>query len=190
MEPTVETLVLHPAVLIASGFEAITSRQVRFLHAHREHFHTKTTNLNETLSIVPKHFDLGGILNPCGYLVQSEEAYQQCAEELEHFPYLTRRAILRHFYQQELTTIWSELLLELFTDLSQFCVQHKLSRCYFVPNTKVIHELYSYSLYHKIAALHLCGLGSKLCDAFDYVFKEFKKYENAMEPITNYECRP
>ncbi len=177
MEPTVETLVLHPAILIASGFESITSRQVRFLNAHRQHFHTKACDLNETLSLSPNHYALGGILNPCGYLLDNNQAYHNSADEVNDFPFLTRRAILKYFYTEDMTTIWSELLVELFSDLSYFCVQHKRSRDYFYPSKKVIHELYPNPIYHKISALHLCGLGGKLVDAFGYVFNQFKLYE-------------
>ena len=177
MEPNVATIALHPAVLIASGFECITSNQVKFLNAHRRHFHHKVYDLDKTISVTQEDFSLGGILNPYGEFLDTREAQLEAAEKAPSFPYLTRRSIIKAFYQEELSSIWSELLIELFEDLSEFCVVNKRPKGYYVANTKVIHELYSYPIYHKISSLHLCGLGSKLIDAFDYVFELYKSYE-------------
>ncbi len=177
MEPNVATIALHPAVLIASGFECVSSSQVRFLNAHRRHFHHKLHDFNETICITFKDFELGGILNPHGAFLDPYEAQVEAASLISNFPYINRKEILKAYYQQELSTIWSELMLELFKDLSEFCIQHKRSREYFQANTKVIHDLYNYPTYHKISSLHLCGLGSKLIEAFKYVFQLFQSYE-------------
>ena len=186
MEPSVESLVLHPAVLIASGFEVITSRQVRFLNAHKDHYHSRRVDLKETISILPKDFQLGGLLNPSGYLLDIHQAYRECAMEIDNFPYLTRKAILKHFYLEKLQGIWSELLIELFSDLSAHCVTYKRPVSYFNATKRVIHELYASPIYHKITALHLCGLGDKLSDAFDYIFRLFKKYDSNLDERPNY----
>ena len=177
MEPNVATIALHPAVLIASGFECITSKQVKFLNAHRRHFHHKVYDLDKTLSVTQEDFSLGGILNPFGAFLDTKEAQIKASEKVPNFPYLTRRNILKAFYQEELSVIWSELLIELFEDLSEFCTANKRPRGYFVATTHVIHDLYNYPIYHKISSLHLCGLGEKLIDAFAYVFELFKSYD-------------
>lgn len=178
MEPVVESIILHPAVLIAAGFETITSRQVRFLNAHRLHFHSKLHDLDQTFVASISDFELGGIMNPYGILFDAKEAYAEYGAHLINFPYLTRRQILRTLYLVDLDKIWSEMMMELFTDLSDFCIAHKRSRAYLTPSTTVIHELYNYPIYQKISALHLCGLGSRLIDSFAYVFEHFKKYED------------
>jgi|GEM_PF-3148071 len=174
MEPSVESILLHPAVLISCGYDCISSKQVRFLNAHRQHFQNKGHLMAETLSITAKDFELGGILNPRGLLDGIEARYYNAAKIVPNFPYLNRREVLQHFYHKELTIIWSEMMIELIHDLSSFCINTKRSQTYFTTSTRVIHDLYPHPIYQKIAALHLCGLGSKLLDAFEYVFRLFK----------------
>ena len=184
MEPSVATIVLHPAILIASGFESISSQQVRFLHAYRLHFHEHAQDLTETLVLTKRDFDLGGILNPFGKFFDSEDAYIKFGKTISNFPYLTRREIIGYVYKYELTKIWAELLSELYGDLSQYCVTHKRTRDYFQATTKVIHDLSQYPIFNKISALHSCGLGGKLADAFEFIFSHFKDYERmADEPF-------
>jgi len=150
---------------------------VRFLNAHRRHFHHKLYDLDKTAPVSQEDFALGGILNPYGDFLDTHQSQLEAAEQIPSFPYLTRRDIIRVFYQEELSAIWSELMIEMFEDLSQFCIDHKRPRGYFQASTQVIHELYSYPIYHKISSLHLCGLGEKLLDAFDYIFNLFRSYE-------------
>ncbi len=183
MEPSVATVVLHPAILIASGFESLSSPQVRFLHAYRCHFHNECYDLTETIVLTKRDFDLGGILNPFGKFFDTEEAYRTFNKSIANFPYLTRTEIIAYIYKYELTRIWAELLGELYGELSQFCITHKRTRDYFQASTNVIHDLSQYPIFNKISALHTCGLGGKLADAFEFIFKNFKEYERlADEP--------
>ena len=184
MEPKVRTIVLHPAILIASGFESITSRQVRFLNAHRSHFYSEPLDFYETIVISKSDFDLGGMMNPFGNFFDINHAYRQFGQSITNFPYLTRLEVLKYIYESDLSRIWVELLAELFGDLSEYCVVHKRTRDYFKASTQILHELSNTMLFQKISALHSCGLGGKLLDAFDYVFKKFVEYEKlAAEPF-------
>ena len=177
MEPSVESIILHPAILIASGFDCLSSKQVRFLNAHRRHFHTKIYDLNQTLSITPEDLTLSGILNPFGHFHDVDTIYRKMSQSIPNFPYLSRREILSYIYKEELNNIWSEMMHELFIDLTEFCIEQKRPKDYFVSDTNVIHELYKFPIYQKITALHLCGLGGRLLDTFNYVFSRFRKYE-------------
>ena len=177
MEPAIESIVLHPAVLIASGFEALSSQQARFLNALRQHFHTKPVDWQKVLCLSPKDFALGGILNPHGQFLDCDQSFHQSAGEVPDFPYLKLTTVLRHFYAPHVKQIWADLLKELYIDLSHYCMAKKTSREALVPTHAIMHSLYPYPAYQKIVALHLCGLGSKLSDAFAYVFHQFKSFE-------------
>ena len=175
MEPIVSTLVLHPAVLIASGFESLTSKQVRFLNAYRHHFTSRFNKPQETIVLKKKDFQLGGIGNPHASFRDPQETYNLFSTHIPDFPYLTTSDILNAFYLNDLNTIWTGLLNELCCELDHFCLANKWPIEYLLADTKVIHQLYSYPVYQKITALHLCGLGQKVIDAFDFAFEYFKK---------------
>lgn len=186
MEPTVESIILHPAILIAAGFDSLSSKQVRFLNAHRRHFHTKLFDLNKTMSIKPEDLSLGGILNPFGHFHDVDSMYRKMSQGIPNFPYLTRREILKYIYQEELNEIWSGMIYELFIDMTEFCVTQKKSRDYFQSNTTVINQLYTFPIYQKITALHLCGLGNKLMETFEYIFDRFKAYDQKVHATASY----
>ena len=177
MEPFVSTLVLHPAVLIASGFDSLSSRQVRFLNAFRQHFASSKYSMDETIVLSKSDFELGGIGNPHASFEDPVVSFQRHALLIDHFPYLSRNEIVKAFYYSDLIDIWKELLHELFIELENFCHQQKRNIDYLQPTTQVLHKLYSYPIYQKIMALHLCGLGNKMMDAFNFIFHQFKKQQ-------------
>ena len=186
MEPTVDSFVLHPSLLVASGFESISTRQVRFLHSYRRHFYTYDIDFTETIVISKKDFELGGIMNPFGTFYDIDSTYQQTSQRINNFPYLTRREIQDNIYADHIHNIWRNLQNELFQDLSSFCISSKRSRDFFQANTQVIHALSEYPIYQKICALHTCGLGGKLMDTFEYIFSKFKAIERSRnQPFTS-----
>ena len=119
-------------------------------------------------------FHLGGILNPFGDFHDPRLSYHHAASTIRHFPYLNRNEIHQHFYQPEIDRIWQNLMRELFVDLAHIQLELKRPLSYFQATTSVIHLLKVYPVYNKIAALHLCGLGAKLFDAFGHVFRRFE----------------
>ena len=177
MEPTVDTFVLHPALLIASGFESLSSKQVRFLNSYRRHFYSNTIEFSKTNVISKKDFELGGIMNPFDQFFDIDSVYRQSSQLINNFPYLTYREIQTQIYFQPIRQIWRELLTEVFLDLSSFCIATKRSRDFFQAATPVLHEISSFPVYNKICALHSCGLGGKLSDAFAFLFEKFKTVE-------------
>lgn len=178
MEPSLDTIVLHPAVLIASGFEALSSKEVRFLHSYRKHFDQIKQDTFKTLLLSQKEFELGGILNPFGTFYNIPYQYKLACEKVPNFPYLTRKEIIKSFYSFHLNKIWNNLLHEVFSELTMMRLNQKRPLSYFVPTKKVLHDLYRLPVYHKIAALHLCGMGGKLGDAFAYIFDLFTIHES------------
>lgn len=177
MEPTVDTFILHPAILIAAGFESISSKQIRFLNALRAHFDAHTIHHTDTLVVSKKDFELGGVMNPFGNFYNTDIIYKEIGQSISNFPYLSKKEIYLNTYKSEVDVIWKALQIELFLDLSQFCIDQKRPRDYFQSTLQVIHELSPYPIYQKITALHSCGLKSKLTESFEYIFRKFISYE-------------
>lgn len=180
MEPVVKSLLLHPALLIVSGFESISSDDVRFLNAYRSHFDNKTEDDNLTKVYTERDFELGGILNPTADFGSSYEKINQALSLFPTYPYLTRANIWQTLYAPTLVDIFYKLLGEVFQNLTTYSVYHKRPSSFFQSNTSVIRSLESSPCYGQIAALHMCGLGDKLGNAFDWVFSRYRAYDERL----------
>ena len=174
MEPSVVSIVLHPAVLVASGFECLTTKQMRFLAAYRKHFTQGLSNAHTLISIEPDDLELGGILNPHGSLESPALILSVATSLFKRFPLVTQQEIFEAYYQKELSTIWQELLVELCIDIEQYCSDTKTPIQEIIVDTKLISSLSKKDIYHKVQALHRAGLGDRLLDTFRYVFSIYK----------------
>ena len=172
--PKLHQLMLHPAVLIASGYESLSSSEVRFLHAMRQHFCLYQDKLDEAIVVSPNDFNPGGIGNPYHHLDDPSLRYQQCARAIDHFPYISRMDLFEALYRNDLQKIWQNLLHEVIAELDHISRCRKVAIDGFRPTTEVVHKLYGHSVYQKICALHICGLGQKMMDAFSYVFDQYR----------------
>lgn len=174
MEPSVASLTLHPAVLIAAGYECLTSEQTRFLNTLRRHFPDPSHHNTEMITIEKSDCRLGGILNPHTLLQDEQFIYMDAGSRLDNFPYTHKSEIFSTFYFDKMSKIWTDLIQEICGDLEVYSRHLKLPIRHFRPTHQIIHELSDTWIYHKISALHLCGLGAKLADAFAYVFRSFE----------------
>jgi len=181
MEPSVASLTLHPAVLIAAGYDCLTSKQIRFLNTLRGHYPDKSHHNNEMVTVSVNDCDLGGILNPQTELKEAKQLYAEASSQLENFPYTHKSEIFSVFYYDKMTVIWSDLIHEICVDLDNYSRHHKLPVRYFRPTHQVIHDLSHTQIYQKISALHSCGLGNKLSESFEYVFKSLQASFNPVE---------
>jgi len=180
MEPILESLQLHPALLIVSGYESITSDDVRFLNAYRRHFDKRNLDKDKTELYGESDLALGGILNAHGAYIDHHRG-NQIAALFATYPYLTIRDIWYQLYAPVLSDVFQRLLNETFRHLSAYSVAHKRPVSFFQPQTSVIRLLESSPCYSMIAALHMCGLGDKLGHAFGWVFERYALYEEKMQ---------
>ena len=166
---------LHPALLMASGYECINSRDARLLHAYRQYFYEQQPNGNDTHVVSPADFAPGGICNPTNLFASENSAYMSCMGNIKNFPYLTFAELKAAFYYEPINKIQYKVLNELYDEIEAYLLAHKLPYSFLQPTTEVITKINQSILYQKIVALHLCGMGEKLRDTFDMVFRQFKK---------------
>ncbi len=177
MEPLLDSLMLHPALLIVSGFESITSEDVRFLNAYRRHFDKTNLDKDKTEVYGESELELGGILNPCCNMMDPKLNAHIIAQTFATYPYLTIRDIWYQLYAPRIEDIFSKLLGEIFTNLTAYSVDYKRPASFFQANTSVIRMIETSPCYTQIAALHMCGLGDKLGGAFAWTFERYRIYE-------------
>ncbi len=166
---------LHPALLMASGYESIDSRDAKLLNAYRAYFGSYASNGHQTHIIKPADFIPGGICNPHGHLDDENMSYIRCMGKVRNFPYLTYQEIEHAFYQEPIREVMQRVLNELYDEIEAYLLDQKLPYSFLQPTTEVITFLNSSPLYRKITALHLCGMGEKLKDSFGLIFRQFKQ---------------
>lgn len=164
MEPQWEGMELHPAILIASGVECIDSRDVRFLNAYRRFFAREKYTPNISILIRETDFQLGGIMNPNDLFIIPSQAYSKYQSRYSSFPCLTMKQIRQLVYQKRLQQIATKIWDEVNQDIRSLKIEgaDQLYRWLSRPTS-------AGEIYPKIVALHLCGLGEKLRDAFGLV---------------------
>ena len=176
-EPNVGYLVLHPPLLIAAGFECVTTRDVRFLNAYRKHFTRNASKDNSPLLITADDFKLGGIMNPFDLFLVPSIAYYKCKSQWCSFPYLTYQQIFQFVYEEELTFLYHRLLNEVLADIRDWAGDKNIDDL----RKKLLRPKESGSIYNKIVALHMSGLGEKLRDAFYYCIDRYREMTPASE---------
>ena len=163
---------LHPALLVAKGFESLNTSYMRFLQAYRNHFE-EATDLHRTRVYCPDDFLLGRILNPENNYFDINEAYIEARERIDSFPYMTLYEIRMHFYYGRIASIFQALCAELNRDLELFAQQYHKPLSAFLDISIAMRELQATEIYHKIMALHLCGLGNNKTKAFQFIIEGF-----------------
>ena len=166
------------------GYECLTSEQTRFLNTLRRHFPDQSHHNVDMITVEVSDCDLGGILNPHTKLQDPQMIYMEAGRRLDNFPYTHKSEIFSTFYYDKMSEIWSDVIHEICGDLEVYSRHLKLPVRHFEPTHQVIHELADVWIYDKISALHLCGLGSKLADAFAYVFTSFESAYANMSSTT------
>jgi len=159
---------------VAAGYECLTSKQIRFLHNTRRHYPSASDHNDSMMTLSISDCDIRGILNPLTELRPADDVYKYASLRLKSFPYTHKSEIFLHFYYEKITQIWSELIDEICTDLEAYSRSLRLPIRHFTATHQTMHQLANTAIYEKISALHMCGLGVKLIDAFDYVFEAFK----------------
>lgn len=172
-------LILHPALLLASGVESLTSRDIRFLNAYRRHFEVNQVKLDKIVSISERDFFVGGILNPINEFFSPENAYCAMLKAQKCRPYMSYHEIYRFYYADYLSGVFSNITKEILRDIANF-YQEVPGSTYNLKNER-IRMLNQTIVYPKIVALHLCGLGAKLSEAFEFMFD---KYDDHLQAAT------
>ena len=174
----VEKLFLHPAILIASGFECLDSSDVRFLNACKRHFNPIKDNFAQIRLITPMDFEFGGIFNPTNQMIEPINGYKQAQERIPDFPYLNQYQILKYLYQERLEVTFQKITQELLYSIksSLGCNDLNIARLFDNPSTssRAIKVIQKTDVYKKVHALHKCGLGNRLADAFVWVFHKYR----------------
>jgi hypothetical protein len=174
----VENLFLHPAILIASGFDCLTSSDVRFLNACKKHFDPIKDNFAQVILITPMDFELGGILNPEDQMIEPVSAYRKASERIPDFPYLNKYQILKYIYEERLEMTFQKIIQEVLASIKKTLGfnDFNIARLFDTPNTssKAIKLIQKTDVYTKVNALHQCGVGNRLTDAFAWVFYKYK----------------
>lgn len=174
----VENLFLHPAILVASGFECLTTSDVRFLNASKKHFNPHKDNFAQVILLTPMDFELGGILNPCDKMIEPITAYRMASERIPDFPYLNKYQILKHLYEERLQVTFQKIIQEILVTIKKTLGYNdfNIARLFDAPTTssKAIKLIQKTDVYTKINALHRCGVGNRLADAFAWVFHKYR----------------
>ncbi|MFT4566278.1 MAG: hypothetical protein ACI9FN_001233 [Saprospiraceae bacterium] len=176
----VESLILHPALLVAKGFESLDTSDMRFLQAYRNHFE-EAKEMHRTRVYRPQDFLLGGILNPGSEYFDINEAYAEACDRIDSFPYMTLYEIRMHFYYGRIASIFDGLCLELHRELEMYAQQYQKSLVSFTDTPTAIRQLERTSIYSKIRALHQCGLGNKKSKAFQFIIEGFISMQRSKE---------
>ena len=174
----VEKLFLHPAILIASGFECLDSGDIRFLNACKRHFNPHKENFAQIQLITPDDFELGGIFNPTNIMMEPINGFRQAQERIPDFPYLNKYQILRYLYQERMEITFQKITHELLHSVrtSLGINDMNIARLFDNPDTcsRAIKIIQKTEVYKKVHALHKCGLGNRLSDAFAWVFHKYR----------------
>ena len=176
----IESLMLHPAILVAKGFETLNTSDMRFLQAYRNHFE-EAKELHRTCIYRPQDFLLGGILNPESEYFDINEAFIEARDRIDSFPYMTMYEIRMHFYYGRIASIFEALCSELYKELEFFAQQYHMPLSSFLDTSRAIRKFERNSIYSKILALHQCGLGNKKSRAFEYIIDGFISLQRSKE---------
>jgi len=177
----VESLILHPALLVAKGFESLNTSDMRFLQAYRNHFE-EAKELHRTRVYRPDDFLLGGILNPESEYFDINEAYIEARDRIDSFPYMTMYEIRMHFYYGRIAQIFDCLCKELYQEMDLYAQKNQIPLAAFLDTSSAIRLLERTILYPKILALHQCGLGSKKAYAFQTIIEGFLNLQRSKSP--------
>lgn len=169
----IRSLMLHPALIVARGFESMDTSDMRFLNAYRKHFE-EARELHKMKVYRPEDFLLGAILNPEDAFHDVNEAYVAARDRIDSFPYMTMYEVRLHFYYGRIAMIYEALCAELYRDLDQYATQYYRSSSYFESSNQVMRHLEKTPIYAKIHALHQCGLGIKLIDTFEVILSGYR----------------
>ena len=170
MEPNVGSLILHPALLMASGVETLTSRDMRILNSYRLHFYENHFDHPNTIVLSESDFMLGGILNPMGSLREPHQLINQYRPLFRGFPYVQLQSVKSKVYLPLISEILNRIHVEIKKDIQSVAIRRRIP-----INTLNMTNLKNLPPYNKIAAVHMCGFGSKLREAFDYYLEAMAK---------------
>lgn len=166
-------IILLPSLLIASGFECLTTTDVKFLNNYRKHLDRSKYNLDEIFMATPDDFELGGILNPFNEMGSIQSLVHRYCGYFTSYPYLTRNDIKSHVYSFDFNSILTRLKDEAVEELNELQLKenHEVlegieANKFTVKNLKQLQEE---RFYHKTLSLHLCGFGDVMLDAFNRI---------------------
>lgn len=174
-----DSLILHPALLIASGYECITSKDARFLNGYKRHFTNPAEDKTIVRALSTEDFAIGGILNPSGDFLHCPTIFRECTSGIHSFPFLNKNEIYRYFYLEIFNRLMEKIEFELFRDLDSYLSQIQKPASFLRSGSNAIRSMQKSDVYNKIAALHMCGLGDKLRNAFEIVFRDYHNYSES-----------
>jgi hypothetical protein len=172
-------IILLPSLLIASGFECLSTREVKFLNNFRKHLDRSKYDLEEIFMVTTSDFELGGIMNPYNEFGNVSQSMIEYRSLFSSYPYLSRLQIKTSIYEKELEEIVTNLEKEIISDFERLqkdhhpLILHSMANSSFTVAT--VKALQNHLFYQKAIALHLCGIGDILLDTFNYILDKYLK---------------
>ena len=170
-------IILLPSLLLASGFESLSTQDIKFLNNYRKHFDKTKFNLEEIFIVTESDYELGGIMNPFNQMSIPGEVYDLCKSSIPAFPYATRLDLKELIYQSKINSLFEGLLMEIYSDLSalydegnQWILEATTEKKFSLQG---LDGLKTHGVYQKTVALHLCGFGNVIFDSFNKVLSRF-----------------
>ena len=164
-------IILLPSLLLASGFEFLQTRDIKFLNNYRKHFDKTKNNIEEIFIIAESDYELGGIMNPFNLMQIEPETYEAVKQGIHTFPYVTRIDLYRIIYSKKSKEISRNIIKEILTDFRSSLdscegLKMAISKNAFCEESSEL--LKNNVVYQKLVSLHLCGYGLKLIDTFNF----------------------
>ena len=170
-------IILLPSLLLASGFESLNTRDIKFLNNYRKHFDKTKYNLEEIFIVTESDYELGGIMNPYNQMTVPTSLYELCKSKIKAFPYATRLDLKELIYESSVNNIFETLIDEIHNEMNDLLesgnehIRESISEGKF--NVQNLEVFKSFQFYQKSIALHLCGFGDLIIDTFNNILTRY-----------------
>ena len=170
-------IILLPSLLLASGFESLSTQDIKFLNNYRKHFDKTKYNLEEIFIVTESDYELGGIMNPYNQMNIPSKVYDLCKSSIPAFPYATREDIKEIVYKQSVDNLFQGLLSEIFSEITHLFekgdkfIKEAISEQKF--SLQCLESIKVFPFYQKVVALHLCGFGTVISDSFNKMLSQY-----------------
>ena len=147
------------------------------MNNYRKHLDKTKFDLEEILTVTNCDFELGGIMNPFNQIGEGHILYENCKNLFPSFPYISRLDIQSYIYKDSFDQIFNNLQKEIISEISILVTTDSPYLIKSIDAQKFtgneLENLKEFQFYQKTVALHLCGLGDTLLDAFNKILSRF-----------------
>ncbi len=134
-------------------------------------------SLEELFLVSESDFELGGIMNPFNEMQDTSRPESDFKSLFTSWPYLSRHDIKICIYKPSLEEIFEKLVNEILRHLAilresnnPHILESLTEGGFTIPRLK---HLQDHVFYQKTLALHLCGFGDVVLDAFNRILRKF-----------------